>query len=45
MSNVLFLEQYSHVEGPKDFVNFTLYFLTDFVKKGKNMAFGGKEDP
>ena len=45
MSNVLFLEQYSHVEGPKDFVNFTLDFLTDFVKKGENIALGGRKDP
>ena len=59
MSNVLFLEQYSYVEGPKslisiyryilmiftytfeDFVKFTLDFPTDFVRKGRNMAFGG----
>ena len=46
MSNVIFLEQYSHLEGPKDpdkplKVHFCDIYLTDLVRKGTNMAFEG----
>ena len=49
MSNVLFLEQYSHVEGPKEsvkplnvhFDDIYLDFLADLFGKDIYMAFGG----